>query len=191
MFKKTWENMAKLAGTYCSQLREQNLDFDAAIKYDLENIGGSKGVHSGKKFGVQKLGDSNLSPQHLISRCGWLVKTLHSFFDYWTSTKHSMEKSARAIYDWPINSGGFPPRMDIITTKKELVPKFVSCLLGRHTGLPVKVQYYLVANGIRWFDDFLTVLDDEPFKKYRTLQDKKTKHAFVMKVSLMNNRYCQ
>ena len=191
MFKKTWEKMARLASNYIQDLKTQNIDFDAAIKYDLENIGASKGVHCGKKFGVQKLDDSNLTPQDLISRCGWLVKTLHSFFDYWTCTKASMEKSGRAINDWPHLCGGFPPTMESINTSKSKVKPFVDCLMGRHIGLPLNVRYYLVANGIRFFDEFLNVLHDEPLGKYKTLEDKKTKNMFVNKVrDFLTNCFC-
>ena len=99
----------------------------------------------------------------------------------------SMKKSGRAMSGWPVNDGGIPPNLDKVTnTSRSTMDKFVDHLLGSHKGLSKDLKYLLVANGIRFFSDFIKVLEKEPSKKYSSIDDMKTKHVFVNRVSLLH-----
>ena len=119
----------------------------------------------------------------MIGRCGWVLKTFHTFFDYWTDTKKSMTKSGRAMYDWPINDGGMPPSLLHITTSKHKISAFVKALLGE-TLICEEMKYLFVANGLRFFSDFANILKKEPNGKYDTLDKMKANNTFVFKVGL-------
>ena len=121
------------------------------------------------------------------------MKSFHTFFDYWVSTKTSMTKSGRAMYKWPTDDGGIPPTFDSINDQKTMRPKvrkLVKELLGHHEGIDDDLKYLLVANGIRFFNDYLQVLEDEPLGKFKDkgLQHKKTNDLFVNKVRITTER---
>lgn len=118
------------------------------------------------------------------------MKSFHTFFDYWMSTKTSMMKSGRVLYNWPKNEGGIPPTFDHIkdATAKKKVRVFVDALLGQHSGISKELKYIFAANGVRFFADFLKVLEDEPTGKFanKGLDFKKQNDMFTNKVRIQN-----
>ena len=117
----------------------------------------------------------------MIGRCGWLLKTFHTFFDYWSNTKKSMLKSGRVMNDWPINDGGVPPNFKHIKTCSWKVRQFVDELLG-HTTIPVEMQNLFAANGLRFYSDFCNILLKEPNGKYDSIDKQRFNSTFCFKV---------
>ena len=93
-----------------------------------------------------------------------------------------MVKSGRSMFGWPQNKGGVPPTLDAIcNTQQEKVRKFVKALMGhRSNKLEDNVIEFLVANGIRFFGDFMETLKMEPTGKYSS--EAKHNHKFVNRV---------
>ena len=182
-FKKAWNILYKKGIEYCKDFSGLDQDeIDTINSYCFLTMSKNLGIHSGKKKGVQDLGDSELVPQDIIGRCGWIVKTFHTFFDYWNCTGKSMSKSGRTLNDWPSSEGGVPPSFKHVTTSREKIEPFVNRLLG-HTKIPTNMSHFLVANGIRFFSDFCTILKNEPSKQYNSYNKMISKHTFIFKVS--------
>jgi hypothetical protein len=123
-------------------------------------------------------------------RAGWLVKAFHTFFDYWTGSAMSMSKSGKVMYGWNLNKlgdnfmGGSPPNLDDITVEKIKLEKFMQSLLG-HSKLPRDIKRILLANGLRFYDDFVQLVMKEPRGKFSTMEKLKEHHFFVRNVSEM------
>ena len=109
-----------------------------------------------------------LCMKDMVARAGWLVKTFHSFFDYWNGTKRSMVKTGKALAGWCAGNAesgytsGKPLSLSHITSDEEKVDGFVSSLLGHKTLLDRDVKRLLVANGLRFYDDFVMFLGKDP-----------------------------
>ena len=93
-----------------------------------------------------------------------------------------MSKSGRSINGWPSTDGGVPPTFNHVTTSRHKIPKFIDELLG-HTKVTDDMKELLVANALRFYADFCTILSHEPFKKYDSTEKMITGHTFVFKVS--------
>ena len=94
-----------------------------------------------------------------------------------------MVKSGRAMYDWPNGKGGIPPTVRSIKIQKEKLSKFVNELLGQHFPvLKPEVAYHLVANGLRFWDQYIDLMMQEPRKEFDSLQKLKMKNIFVNQV---------
>ena len=93
------------------------------------------------------------------------MKNFHSFFDYWNTTQVSMNKSGRVMYGWKREYGGYPPKLTSIVTSKEKVVNFVDAIIGHQQKLPDALKHLFVANGIRYYSDFIKLIKDEPTKK--------------------------
>lgn len=97
-----------------------------------------------------------------------------------------MMKSGRVMYGWPQDDGGIPPKLENIKTYQTdqgKIRKFVNELLGKHTELGRDMKNLLVANGMRFFDDYIKLMLDEPSHMYSNLHDLLEKDVFVNKVS--------
>ncbi len=119
-------------------------------------------------------------PQDIIARAGWIVKSFHTFFDYWNRTRLSMMKSGRAMYNWPLDDGGIPPTYKSIKDEvsRTKFHKFVECLLGHHD-IPENMKYMLASNGVRFFSDFIQVMKDDPMNPNRELSEIKQQDQFT------------
>lgn len=99
-------------------------------------------------------------------------------------------KSARTMYGWNIvrlgddYCGGCPPDLDDISTDRNKISPFINALLC-HITLHPKMKNILVANAIRFFDDFVKLLKKEPRGTFLAFEDMKEKHIFVRNVSIM------
>ena len=179
-FRNTWSKIYRIAKEYCDNAKSSEVIDNSIELHGLKKMAPKRGAHCGKKYGIQTIGDSNLCPQDIIGRAGWVVKNFHTFFDYWVCTHESMVKSGRAIYDWPVDDGGIPPTMDSIKTSREKINPFVSNLLGRHVRVNEEVKYMLVANGLRFYNNFREILANEPLGTYE--KDVSSKHKFCNQV---------
>ena len=90
--------------------------------------------HHGKKGSNQKMSEVPLvSGLAQIFRSGWMVRGLHSLFDYVVGLRPHVSAAGKAISDWTMKindqlHGGVPPNLNHITTDSHLVLKFVDCI---------------------------------------------------------------
>ncbi len=151
-------------------------------------------THSSKHFGVQKLGDTNIAPQHISARAGWLLKTFNTFFDYWRGVGYSMKVTGKALSGWTVGGNGdnfcsgVPPTFHSIKhlTQKRTINKVVDHLVGHRNDISLEMKNLLVANGIRFIDDLESELELEPFGKYKNHEMRCINHAFIRKVRSKN-----
>lgn len=79
------------------------------------NVSGKLVGHSGKKFCVNVLTNSDLGTMTVIFRCGWEMRNVHTIFEYTVrSDKHDIMAS-KVIAGWRYKHGdnylgGIPPR---------------------------------------------------------------------------------
>jgi hypothetical protein len=64
-FRDSWKTISNLAQDYVAQLKEKECDksLETIHEFCIDTISSVRGSHSGKKKGVQDLGDSCLPPQ--------------------------------------------------------------------------------------------------------------------------------
>ena len=68
-FKNTWSKVYRMAKEYCTPQKDGmcqkivNKINETISYYGLDKLSPNKGIHSGKKFACQKLGDLSLCPQ--------------------------------------------------------------------------------------------------------------------------------
>ena len=124
--------------------------------------------------------------QHTSVRVGWELKTFNTFFDYWKGTMLSMRKSGKVLAGWTSgnddssHTSGCPPTLDSISkSDKAKVSLFVKTLLGDHKHIKAGVKELLVANMMRFWNDFLAIIEEDPEGRYHAVRD----HCFVGKVS--------
>ena len=82
------------------------------------------------------------------------------------------------MYGWPNDKGGVPPDLKNIKTSPEKVMKFVQELVGHHDNISLDVRKLLVANGIRWYTDFVEFLKADPGNRFSSTEDF-TKKTFL------------
>jgi len=76
-----------------------------------------------------------------------------------------MSKSGRVMNGWKSDSGAVPPNLNHIKTAKEKIRNFVNVLM-KDTQIHDKDMINLfVANGIRFYSDFITILKDNPHRE--------------------------
>ena len=92
-----------------------------------------------------------------------------------------MAKSGRAMYGWPNDKGGVPPDLKNIKTSPEKVMKFVQELVGHHDNISLDVRKLLVANGIRWYTDFVEFLKADPGNRFSLTEDFTKKNLFMFR----------
>ena len=172
-FKEHWAKIMVIGKNYVTDQEANELMSEFCID-EMANASKPAGAHDPKIHGVGKLGDSNLAPQHIIPRAGWLMKMFHTFFDYWNGTFKSMQKSAEVMGGWPVGQDegmkgmcGNPPDFSCLQHDMLRVDKFVEYLLGNCVGLTKTMKRMLVANGLRFFDNCTEFLRKEPSGKFR------------------------
>ena len=87
------------------------------------------------------------------------------------------------LNDWPVDDGGIPPDLKSIRTSPEKINAFVEALLGHHRNIDIRMKKFLTANGIRFFNQFMDVLQREPKGKFADEHDMIANHKFVNEVS--------
>jgi hypothetical protein len=176
LFKEHWTRIMLIGKEYVSNSELHN-SIDIVQEYNIDEMSAKKkpaGAHDAKILSIQILGNSDLAPQHIIPRAGWLMKAFHTFFDYWNGTSESMKKSALAMGEWP-NCGssgikatsGASPDFSSIKNDEVLVKSFVKHLIGDVQGLNEEVKSILVANGLRHMDAFQDFMKLEPTGKFQ------------------------
>jgi hypothetical protein len=124
--------------------------------------------------------------QDMSFRAGWDLKNFHTFFDYWVGSFSASVRSGKVIYGWTSKVqdcyyGGHPAELSAISDVSGKVDEFMENLLGHNEELNPTVKRLLFANGLRFYNDFIRFLKEEPNKKYEG--EKVNKHPFVAKMN--------
>ena len=126
---------------------------------------------------------------HTSVRVGWELKAFNTFFDYWKGTIKPMRKAGKVLAGWcngdkdSKHTSGSPPSLDDIVTAKGKVLSFVKCLLEDHKHLKAGIKEMLVANLMRFWNEFIEILSLDPKKQYQNTR----KHGFVNNVRYICN----
>ena len=135
----------------------------------------------GRKKAAGDMSDNQEVPFHyLVFRCGWLVKNLHTAFDYVFNSKVKDRKCARVLAGWMDKTyGGISPSFKHIKTEKKKAELFMNALLHHHHTLPTRATYILFGSFLRFYDEFLEILSYDPSNKF----DDPSMHPFVSQVN--------
>lgn len=150
-----------------------------------------KSSHAMKNLGVSRLSDDIFLPvQDFMAHCGWALKNLNTFFDYWNGSKKSMIRCGKSLAGWSLSSdgrnyvGGLSPSLLSIDANPGTVDKFRDTLLGNSKYLDNDVKDLLLADGLRWYKPFLKFLMTDPFTLYKSEEDVLAKHPFGAAITL-------
>ena len=193
-FREQWKLIKSLAQKYVKKLKDlpdgESEELIAQFCLEALSEGSVKGAHAGKKRSIQQMGDSFSLPQDIIAHAGWVVKSFHSFFDYWNGTFVSMVRTGKALAGWVSGNTstqftcGKPPSLDDIITESDKVNGFVTSLLGHKVNLSNDVKNLLVANMLRFYQNFIDFLKKDPCQTYKS-EESISSHAFVYRVSFV------
>jgi len=148
--------------------------------------------HHGKKASSQKMAETPfVSGLATIFRAGWVVRGLHSLFDYVVAGASMLKSTGKALSNWttPIGStgvmgGGRPPTLSSITTSSEQVTGFVDNLFLEdlcHNQWHPSVKCMLTATLLRHYASFVEDLETHPLGEY-TGPGQLSKHIVVSRV---------
>ena len=125
----------------------------------------------GGKLGVNVLSNISSLPFHVIVfRAVWIVKNLHSTFDYIFNSMHKYDSCAHALAVWlkTINSkyqGGYTPNFESIKTEPDKAEMFLKFLfLKQKYYVDEKVLKLLLASILIFYQELEEFLDKEPKK---------------------------
>jgi hypothetical protein len=163
-FTYWWKFVYNLSKKYMA------MDESISTTYCLNSMSSKKGAHSGKKRAAQELGDAfGMPPQFISFRCGWDLKSFHSFFDYWVGSNEASIVTARVLGGWKTQVGSdkyiggrAPKLLPSCPEEKKQIDHLCKCLLGHQVHVSEDVKMILIANGIRFYDDFVDFLRKEP-----------------------------
>ena len=126
--------------------------------------------HTPKKCGVNKLADF-LHIQIFVFRAGWMVKNMHSAFDYILNSKQKDRLCAKVLANWLVKMGddyvgGIPPSGEAIFHKWECYEKFVNELFSAEVHLDICFKRMLTASILRWYEYFVSLVKEEPLRRF-------------------------
>ena len=127
----------------------------------------------------------SLQFHQLCFRFGWATKNLHSAFDYIFNSLEKDKHCGKVLSGWvkKVNgkvAGGYPPTADDITTKREVLYKFIKCLYGHQLVIQSnELKALLIGIVMRFEDDFKNDLMNHPKKRY---EDNLNYHPFVCQI---------
>lgn len=186
---KKWESFYKtffaLADQVCKDfedLAESNVtDFLAKMNPDLSS-------HCQKKHTLQKMAESPiLNAVAACFRAGFMMKNVSTFFDYATTSSELDKRAAKVCSDWTLQDpflntvgGGRPPKVEDVTTASDKLELFVEELFRAHQNIGLEPKRLLAATLLRYYDDFIEVLEADPRGKF-TKEDK-SDHPLVARV---------
>ena len=96
------------------------------------NIKCTKRSHSLKRHAVDKL-QEHLPPHSFVNRCGFVMKNMHTMFDYFVNSSGQDEKAELTLGNWfhsydGVIQGGIPPSKNGIKTARAKLPAFINTL---------------------------------------------------------------
>ena len=149
--------------------------------------------HGMKRHAVGQL-QEHLQPHSFVDRCGFVVRNVHTMFDYFHNTAKQDEESAQTLANWlhKINNtiqGGIPPSPGAIKTASEKFPDFVTNLFrcnfiehnhnhnASHPGTISRVFDLLALTVIRHDHTFCEFVLSDPKARW---DDKSSRHPFTV-----------
>ena len=128
----------------------------------------------GRKLAVNVLSNISSLPFHVIVfRAGWIVKNLHSAFDYIFNSDHKDDSCAHVLAGWleamdSVFQGGFTPCFDSIKTEPEKAKMFLNFLfLKQKDYVNEEVLKLLLASILRFYQECEELLSVEPNNKFK------------------------
>ena len=128
----------------------------------------------GRKLAVNVLSNISSLPFHIIVfRAGWVVKNLHSAFDYIFNSAHKDSSCALVLSGWletvdSVYQGGFSPTFEAIKTEPEKAELFLKFLFIKQKDfVDEKVLKLCLASVLRYYQEFEELVNLEPNNKYK------------------------
>lgn len=105
---------------------------NSTMKDSKGNIKSTKRSHSLKRHAVGKL-QEHLPPHSFVNRCGFVMKNMHTIFDYFVNSENQDEKAGLTLANWfhsydGVIQGGVPPSKNGIKTAQSKLPIFINLL---------------------------------------------------------------
>ena len=162
---------------------EGNIDEIEEIQYCIpKKIRG----HQPKRSSVNQLADS-LDIQTFVFRAGWLVKNVHTAFDYIYNSKKKDRISGKVLAGWSHLRESdlvtaYPPSLDSVKTETNLLDQFVLTLFHDDKILSYKVKRMLTAAIMNNLKEFVAIVKDDPKNRWEN-----TKHPFLATIHHARN----
>ncbi len=131
-----------------------------------------------RKGASQHLAESSAGGLAQVFRTGWQLRGLHTLFDYVVSSKPLTNKAGKALAGWRPDALALPPKLARIRSHPELVDDFVTALFSQDIEMhwPRKIRYTLTASILRFYPDFLAIIEQNPRHSCETPH---SQHPFV------------
>lgn len=139
-----------------------------------------------RKGANQKLAEtSSVCGYAQIFRSGWEVRAVHSVFDYVVGSKVLTNQAGKALSCWTVKGlngeivGGLPPTLVSVKTHREPLDDFVHVLFVDDIGnrWPASIRVLLTASLLKWYDDFVAVIQEHPKGVYEDFSRHPLVHA--------------
>ena len=167
-FAKKAETLAKKYYD-CFVMGENNMDVDEETQYCIPSkIRG----HTAKKTSVNQLADS-LEIQTFVFRAGWMVRNVHSAFDYIFNNKKKDRLSGKVLAGWTHLKDNdlvtaYPPSLESVKTEKTLLDKFCKHLFIEDNYISNKVKTLLTASILHGYKEFVCIVMADPKRRWIT-----------------------
>ena len=163
----------------------------------VQGIQAGLSMHSGKKAAVnQAVENANLATTWICYRAGWVVKMIHSIFDYLVNSPANDRQVGKALSGWKIKNangdvgGGYPPRirdaMGISAEDSLKLEKFRNCLFYAQRGdnkMDDAMLSILTGSILMYLRKSIELVQKHPTKKYgEDLEGVRSKHKFMVNV---------
>ena len=98
----------------------------------------------GRKLAAGKLSDrADVQFEFVAFRLGWVLKNMHSLYDYVSSSRIKDIAAAKGLVKWHSKSRRVSATYLAIKTEKDKVLLLMRTLFGHHENLPIRVLYLL------------------------------------------------
>ena len=115
---------------------------------------------------------SSLPFQTIVFCAGWMVKNLHSAFDYIFNSVKKDDDCAHVLAGWMNQAdnkfqGGYSPRFEAIKTDPDQALLFLKALFfNQRHNVEENILKLLFASILRFYNDFEALLSLEPNNKF-------------------------
>ena len=138
--------------------------------------------HGFKKSAVNILGEC-LEFHVFVFRCGWMVKNMHTAFDYLFNSAKKDRVCGKVLAGWSTCSdgsvhGGYPPSHLAIKNKRDKFEDFVRALFYHEHYVRDGVKLIIAASLLRFLKDFEHLITRVPDGKFENKHD----HPYVARI---------
>ena len=136
--------------------------------YNMKVFSGKKrtSYSHGRKRAAGNISDSVVPFQYLVFRLGWVVKNMHTIYDYVHDSEFKDISAAKKLADWP-EKGGVSPTFRSITTEQEKARLLLRAMYAQHEDLELEVQNVLFGAFLIGYEEFCDILLARPEKNRR------------------------